>query len=352
MEDLTDKGRNAILFAILAALFYGVSSPLSKLLLVKIPPTFLAALLYLGAGLGMSLVNLTRRASARQSEAPITAKELPYVGGMILLDIAAPILLMFGLTLTTPANVSLLNNFEIVATALIALFLFREPIGRRMWLAIGLITLSSLILSFEDASSLSFSTGSLLVLLASLCWGFENNFTRKLSIKDPLQIVVIKGIGSGLGALLIAIFTHELSVNWIYIVLAMLLGFFAYGLSIYFYIRAQRDLGAARTSAYYAVAPFIGVGLSMLVYRQPITLAFASALATMLLGTYFTVFERHSHLHTHEVLTHEHRHHHDDGHHNHTHDYPVTEHSHVHTHEALTHAHVHTPDVHHQHSHQ
>lgn len=352
LKSINNKTGSAILYAILAALFYGVSSPISKLLLVKISPTFLAALLYLGAGLGMATLNLVRRAPAKRSEAPLTRKDLPYVIAMILLDIAAPILLMFGLTRTTPANVSLLNNFEIVATALIALFLFREPIGRRMWLAIVLITLSSLILSFEDASSLSFSIGSLLVLLASLCWGLENNCTRKLSLKDPLQIVVIKGFGSGVGSLLIASLMNELNGTLVYIALALVLGFFAYGLSIYFYILAQRDLGAARTSAYYAVAPFIGVGLSLLLFRQPFTTSFVTALGIMLLGAYFATFERHSHLHSHEGLTHEHRHRHDDGHHNHTHDYPVTEHSHIHTHEPLTHAHLHTPDVHHQHSHQ
>jgi drug/metabolite transporter (DMT)-like permease len=258
---------------------------------------------------------------------------------------------MFGLNMTTPANASLLNNFEIVSTALIALFVFKEAIGGRMWIAIALITFSSLILSFEDIGSLSFSAGSLLVVLACMCWGFENNCTRMLSMKDPLQIVFIKGSGSGVVSLAIAFATRELSHNILYILLALALGFVAYGLSIYFYILAQRELGAARTSAYYAVAPFVGVGLSFVVYRQPVTFTFIAALVIMLTGACFAAVERHAHHHTHDRIVHEHRHNHSDGHHNHEHNTPGGEHSHIHTHEPLSHAHFHTPDTHHIHKH-
>ncbi len=345
------KGR-AILLAVLAAVCYGVSAPLAKLLLRQLSPTFMASLLYLGAGVGMALVNLAGKAGGRGAgEARMTRKEAPYAVLMVLLDIAAPILLLFGLTLTTPANASLLNNFEIVATSLIAMAVFREPVGRRMWAAIALITLASALLSFEGAGSFSFSAGSLLVLLACLCWGLENNCTRMLSLKDPLQIVTVKGLGSGLGALAIALALGEVRLHVPSILLALLLGFFAYGLSITLYIRAQRDLGAARTSAYYAVAPFIGVGLSFIVTSQPVTPLFLAALATMLLGAYFAAVERHTHPHTHEALTHEHRHSHTDGHHTHHHDVPVREHSHPHTHEPMAHAHPHTPDTHHRHQH-
>jgi len=210
---------------------------MSKLLLAKIPPTLMAALLYLGAGIGMLIINLIKQYSkSERLEAKMTKKELPYIIGMILLDIAAPILLMLGLARTMAENVSLLNNFEIVATALIALFIFQEAIGRRMWLAIALITLSTIILSVEDLSSLSFSLGSLFVIAACLCWGLENNCTRMLSLKDPLQIVVVKGFGSGIGALLISLALQEYCNNLWYIFLAIILGFFAYGLSIFFYI--------------------------------------------------------------------------------------------------------------------
>ena len=341
-----------ILLAILAAACYGVSSPISKLLLKELSPVFMAALLYLGAGLGMLAVKAATRMKKREKkEARITKNELPFVLAMIVLDIAAPILLMLGLMMTNPATVSLLNNFEIVATSIIALAIFKEAIGRRLWIAIALITLSSILLSVSDLGNLSFSVGAVFALLACVCWGFENNCTRKLSLKDPLQIVIIKGLGSGTGALLIAAFTKTLSANTLYILFALCLGFFAYGLSIYFYILAQRELGAARTSAYYAIAPFIGVGLSFLIFGQGITTSFVFALAIMVLGAYFAAFEKHKHAHAHKQIEHEHRHSHMDGHHNHSHDDPITEHSHPHTHETLTHEHPHTPDMHHVHSH-
>ncbi|HPC24828.1 MAG TPA: DMT family transporter, partial [Fervidobacterium sp.] len=263
----------AILFAILAAALYAISSPVSKLLLKEVPPTFMASFLYLGAGIGMALVGLVRTVNGIESgEKRLTTKEIPYTVGMIVLDIAAPIFLMIGLTTATPENVSLLNNFEIVATSLIALFIFKERITKRLWSAIILITLASMILSMENTNSFSFSIGSIFVLLACTCWGLENNFTRKLSIKDPLQVVVIKGFGSGTGSLLIALAIHERVSNWLYIFAALLLGFLAYGMSIFFYIYAQRYLGAAKTSAYYAIAPFIGAGLSLLIFRDVPTL--------------------------------------------------------------------------------
>lgn len=287
-----------------------------------------------------------------KTEATMTMKELPYIIGMILLDIAAPILLMLGLTLTTASNTSLLNNFEIVATTMIALFIFKETIGKRVWIAIILITTSSIVLSLQDLSSLSFSIGSLFVLLASIAWGFENNCTRMLSLKDPLQIVVVKGFGSGIGSLIIFFTIQDFYFNSYFIFLALLLGFVAYGLSIFLYIKAQRHLGAARTSAYYATAPFIGVFISWIVLQEPITTTFSVALAIMLLGTYFAVSEDHHHTHVHTLMTHEHKHNHHDGHHTHHHDENVHgEHTHVHTHEAIAHAHAHTPDLHHRHTH-
>ncbi|HAL73892.1 MAG TPA: EamA family transporter [Clostridiales bacterium] len=350
-----DARLKAILMALLAAALYGLSAPSAKLLLGEIPPLLLAALLYLGAGVGMLALDLIHRLrQPYQVEARLTRRELPFVIGMIILDIAAPIFLMIALTLTTAANASLLNNFEIVATTLIALLLFKEAIGRRMWLAIGLITLGSLLLSVADISSFSFSAGSLLVILACLCWGLENNCTRQLSSKDPQQIVVIKGFGSGLGALLIAIVKSQLKAQLLYILLAMLLGFLAYGLSIYFYILAQRTLGAARTSAYYAAAPFIGVLISILIFGQKISGSFIAAAVLMVVGAFFAATEYHRHLHRHEPVTHEHRHSHTDGHHGHEHQQAAdqqTEHSHLHTHEAVEHTHRHTPDTHHTHRH-
>ena len=284
---MDSKRRIAIVYAILAAILYAIGSPLSKLFLKDVPPVMMASLLYLGAGAGMTFMGIIRSKNHKREKEPnLTKKELPYIIAMVVLDIAAPIFLMFGLKMTTAANASLLNNFEIVATSLIALFIFKETISKRLWIAVILITLSSIILSVEDASSFSFSIGSLLVLMACACWGLENNCTRNLSSKDPLQIVVIKGFGSGLGSLLLAWSAGEQIHNMTYIPAVLILGFFAYGLSIFFYVYAQRDLGAARTSAYYAVAPFIGVALSFVILGERPGIQFVTALIIMIGGAY------------------------------------------------------------------
>ena len=286
------KQSSAIFMAILAAALYALNSPLSKLLLNHVSATMMAAFLYLGAGLGMCILRFVQKQSGKQSnEEPLTKKDLPYTIAMVVLDIAALIFLMIGLSMTTAANASLLNNFEIVATSLIALLLFREVISRRLWIAIILVTISSIILSFEDASSLSFSWGSLFVLLACCCWGLENNCTRSISDKDPLEIVVVKGFGSGLGSLVIAFAVGETTPAILYILGALLLGFVAYGLSIFFYIYAQRYLGAAKTSAYYALAPFIGSALSLLIFRGLPPLSYFIALCIMIVGTYLASTE-------------------------------------------------------------
>jgi drug/metabolite transporter (DMT)-like permease len=344
----------AVFIAVLAASLYGISIPVSKLLLVEIPPTLMAALLYLGAGFGMLLVNIIKTLSnAAKLEAKISRKELPYIAGTIALDIAAPILLMVGLKTTAAASASLLNNFEIVTTSLIALLVFKEAVGRRMWLAIALITFSTIILSVQDISSFNLSIGSIFIVLAAVCWGFENNFTRMLSIKDPLQIVVVKGLGSGTGALIIVIFLNEFSNSLLYIGYALALGFVAYGLSIYFYISAQRELGAARTCAYYAAAPFIGVLLSWVILQEAVSISFLVALVIMLVGSYFAISENHCHFHFHCEEIHDHRHNHSDNHHNHVHQNETSsEHSHAHDHERLKHDHEHLPDLHHKHTHQ
>ena len=276
--------------AILAAVFYALNASFSKLLLKDVDPSAMAALLYLGAGVGMALLLPLRRGGSKGGSG-LTRADVPYAAAMVVLDIAAPVLLMNGLTRTSPASAALLNNFEIVATSLIALAVFHERIDRRLWCAIGVVTLASMLLSVEDARSLTFSSGSLLVLLACVCWGFENNCTRRLSEKDPLEIVTVKGFGSGLGALGIALATGSAIPGAWQIVSALLLGFVAYGLSILFYVRAQRDLGAARTSAYYALSPFIGVGLSFLMDGAAPAPLFFAALAAMAAGAYLAARE-------------------------------------------------------------
>lgn len=278
----------SITWAILAAALYALNAPISKLLLASVLPRMMAAFLYLGAGVGMLAVGTVRRAVERMpSERHLSRKDLPYAVGMIVLDIAAPVFLMLGLSTTASANVSLLNNFEIVATSLIAWLFFKEAISCRLWLAIALITLSSVVLSIGDAGSLQFSGGSLFVILACVCWGFENNCTRMMSENDPLEVVVLKGFGSGLGALLIALVAGESWPSPRLIPAILLLGFVSYGLSIFFYVYAQRGLGASLTSAFYAVAPFIGVILSLLVFQELPGPRFFVALGIMAAGTYF-----------------------------------------------------------------
>lgn len=274
----------ATLYAILAAVFYAINMPASKVLLDMVEPTMMAAFLYLGAGVGIGIVFFANQKNIPKDEL-LGKSDLPYTLGMIFLDILAPIFLMFGLLDTTSANASLLNNFEIVATALIALLIFGEAISKTLWVAIILVTLSSAILSFEDMSSLQFSWGSGLVLLAALCWGLENNCTRKISCKNTFQIVMLKGTFSGLGSLMIALITGGQLPTVRLIPVVLLLGFVAYGLSISFYIRAQRVLGAAKTSAYYAIAPFVGVFLSFVFLKEHMTIRYFLALFLMLLGS-------------------------------------------------------------------
>lgn len=278
--------RKAIGYAIIAAALYAFSTPFSKLLLKELPSTLLAALLYLGAGLGMLLVDLLKPGKSPCGSDNFTKQDAPYLLGMIVLDIGALISLMAGLNMTAPANASLLNNFEIVATALVAMLYFKEVVGRKLWIAILLITVSSMLLSIENISCFSFSNGSLLILLACFFWGVENNCTRKLSSRNPVKVVICKGLCSGFGSLLIALLLGEKNKNLIFILAALLLGFFAYGLSILCYVYAQRELGAAKTSAYYAVSPFIGTGLSLILFRELPSLMFLIALSIMLAGTY------------------------------------------------------------------
>ena len=322
---MKNKNLTAILYELLAALFYAVNVPCSKVLLKDVPPTFMAAFLYLGAGIGVGTMYLFHRKAERPEER-LSGSDLPYTLGMVVLDIAAPILLMFGVSIGSSANASLLGNFEIVATSVIALVLFHEKISARLWGAIALITLSSIILSFEGSGSMEFSLGSLLVLAATVCWGLENNCTRNISSKSTYQIVTIKGFFSGRGSFVIALFCREPFPQFRYILLALLLGYVAYGLSIFTYIRAQKSLGAAKTSTYYAVAPFIGGFLSFVVLGEKLSMVYLAALLVMAGGTALvivdTLVHEHTHMHTHTIT-----HTHDGSTHQH-----VVSHSHEHNH--------------------
>lgn len=278
------KNARAMLYALLAAVFYAANVPVSKVLLKEVEPTFMAALLYLGAGVGIGILSLLRKQEKEEAE-KLSKDDLPFVTGMIVLDIAAPICLMLGISYGSSSHASLLGNFEIVATTVIALFVFKEAVSKRLWVAIVLITLSSILLSFEGMGSLKFSTGSLFVLAATICWGFENNCTRKISSKSTYEIVILKGIFSGLGSLLIAICKGEKIPGLLPAIEALFLGFVAYGLSIFLYVRAQNTLGAAKTSAYYAVAPFVGAFLSFVLLREKLSAMFPVAFAVMAAGS-------------------------------------------------------------------
>lgn len=282
--------RIATIYAILAAALYAVNIPMSKFILNHAGATVTAAFLYLGAGIGLLLYgSVEKLMNPGKKQKHLTQKELPYTAAMVVLDIAAPILLMLGISRTNPANVSLLNNFEIVATSVIALVIFKEVISPRLWLAILMVTVASVILSFEGTGAFTLNRGSLFVLGACVCWGFENNCTKMISNKSSTEIVVIKGCFSGMGSLIIALLLGERipEIKWIAAIL--LLGFVAYGLSIKFYIMAQQHLGAAKTSAYYSVAPFLGVAFSMILLGEMPAVQFYIALVIMAASTVLMV---------------------------------------------------------------
>ncbi len=339
----------ATFFAVLAAALYAINIPLSKVLLTAVSPTMMAAFLYLGAGVGLFFYG--KLTKSREKAAPLTRAELPYTVGMIVLDIAAPILLMLGLKLTNPANASLLNNFEIVATSLLAFFVFKEALSKRLIIAIALVTVASITLSFEGEGSFKFNTGSLLVLAATCCWGLENNCTRMLSSKSSVQITTIKGIGSGLGSLVIALAIGEDLPSLPLILAVLALGFVAYGLSINFYIQAQKDLGAAKTSAYYSIAPFLGVGFSLFLPGQRPGIQFFIGLVIMAAATVLmvkdTISLQHTHEHTHH---HSHEHSHGDLVHTHAHAH-IHAHTHTHGQDENAHTHDHGKEIPHQHDH-
>ena len=289
-DKLKTKRMGAALCALLVAACFAINTPLSKLLLEQAAPTYMAAFLYLGAGLGVGLLYLFRIGKEPPAQW-LTRADLPYTVAMIALDVAAPICLMLGIRMSSASSASLLGNFEIVATSWIASLFFREKISPRLWVAVGLITAASAALSFGGAESLRLSPGSLLVLLAACLWGLENNCTRKISGKSTYEIVCLKGLFSGGGSLLIALVKGEAFPSLSCLAAILLLGFVAYGLSIFLYVRAQRDLGAARTSAYYAVAPFIGTFLAFLVNGDRPGPLYFVGLALMTAGTAFVVHD-------------------------------------------------------------
>jgi drug/metabolite transporter (DMT)-like permease len=338
-----------IFAALLSAALFGVSAPLAKLLLGEISPWLLAGLLYLGSGIGLALVRRVRRSN----EAGLNRRDLPWFGAAVLAGgVIGPVLLVFGLAQSSAAEASLLLNLESVLTLAIAWIVFKENVDRRLLVGAVAIVAGALVLSWPDQASIDAGWGPLLIAAACLAWAIDNNFTRKVSAADPMQIAMAKGLAAGVVNVAVAFSLGAPLPGIGAIASAGLLGFFSYGVSLTLFVLALRHLGTARTGAYYALAPFIGAGVAILLLNEPIGPAFVAGGVLMAIGLWLHLTERHLHEHEHEPLEHEHVHTHD-AHHQHAHaDGALPEpHVHKHRHARLIHRHPHYPDLHHRHSH-
>lgn len=345
-----------MVYGILAAVLFGISAPLSKLLLEGIDPIILAGLLYLGAGGAMSALLMLRRLfKSREAEARIERRDVPWLAGATLAGgVLGPILLLLGLQLTHAATASLLLNLEVVATGLIAFLLFRESVGRRAWTAIAAVAVGGALLSVHLTSGFAISPGALLIVGACFAWGFDNNLTGKISLKDPRRIVLVKGVAAGSFSFLLGVVVGRPLPSLIRVFWALALGAASYGASISLFVLSLRRVGAARTGVLFGLAPFVGVALSLAVFRRIPAWPFYVALTLMALAAILLAREKHQHLHTHVATIHTHPHRHDDAHHEHAHTGNLDEaalHVHEHEHGKLEHSHEHKPDPHHRHSH-
>ncbi|MBX9828061.1 MAG: DMT family transporter [Xanthobacteraceae bacterium] len=345
----------AIIYALASAALFGISTPAAKVLIGSIHPALLAGLLYCGAGLGVAVLRRTLPLIvSRSPEAALTRNELPWLAGAIAVGgVLGPLLLMAGLARTEAVAASLLLALEGAATAVMAWFIFHENFDRRIALGMGFLMAGAVVLSWSGAPTFGSVVGPLAIVGACLCWGLDNNLTRKVSLADPLQIVEIKGLIAGpfnLGlGLLLGAAIPGLSIA----VVAGLIGFIGYGVSLALFVMALRSLGTARTGAYFSTAPFIGSAVAVLMLGEPVTAQLVIAGALIAAGLWLHVTEHHEHEHIHEALVHAHPHVHDE-HHLHSHgalDPPGEPHMHVHEHKPLRHAHPHTPDMHHTHRH-
>lgn len=356
MRPMLKHMKIGIAFALLAATLFGASTPLAKLLIDRIQPVALAGLLYAGSGIGLLGWLFLRKALFRSTngEASLTRGDAPWLAGAILAGgIVAPVLLMLGVSLIPASSASLLLNLEGVSTALLAWFVFKENFDRRIFLGMVFIIVAGALLSWQESQSIGIPWGGILVAGACLCWGIDNNLTRKVSASDPVQIACIKGIASGAVNLSIAALLGVSFPDWPHIAYAGLVGLAGYGLSLVFFVLALRHLGTARTGAYFSVAPFFGASVSLLLLQESPSLPFWIAGGLMAIGIWLHLTERHDHEHTHEALDHEHEHVHDE-HHRHEHDFAwdgTEPHTHRHVHTPITHSHPHYPDIHHRHKH-
>ncbi len=341
-----------------SALLFGASTPLAKLLLGVADPLLLAGLLYLGSGLGLALLTAAARASGRErAEAPLQGRDLPWLAAIVLFGgVLGPALLMGGLALTPASTTSLLLNVEGLATMTIAWIVFRENVDQRIFVGAMAILAGAVLLSWPDGgiANARIDWGSVLIVLACLAWGIDNNLTRRLSAADPVQIAMIKGVAAGTVNLTLALAWGAHIPGPGALAGAAALGFFGYGVSLVLFVLGLRALGTARTGAYFSTAPFIGALIALLLFGEPVTLPLAGASLLMALGIYLHLTEAHAHKHVHQPLDHAHRHVHD-AHHQHVHargDPAGEPHSHGHRHERLVHKHPHYPDLHHRHEHE
>jgi drug/metabolite transporter (DMT)-like permease len=348
--------KRAYLDVIVSAVLFGLSAPLAKLLVRDIAPVALAGLLYAGAFLGLSAYEIGRRRigpGRGPAAGPLLKKDIPWLAGGILTGgIGGPICLLLGLARTSGTSASLLLNLEGVATALIAVLVFRENAGRRIWAALGLMTGAGVFLSWDPGRGRFEAAGSLLVLAAMVCWGLDNNFTRNIADRNPIQIARIKGLISGAVSLGLAALLGMRIPLQASLLAGLLLGAFSYGVSLVLYIRALAHLGAFRAGAFFSVAPFVGAIVSLAILPEPARWVLAPGAALMAFGVFLLVGEDHEHRHRHERIIHAHAHGHRDGHHGHDHEFtPAGPHSHEHEHEETDHVHAHMPDIHHRHKH-
>jgi drug/metabolite transporter (DMT)-like permease len=353
---LITEMHKGIAYALLAAVTFGGSTPFAKLLVGQIAPVELAGLLYLGSGLGLLIWFVIRNVvrTERDAGAGLKKADMPWLGGAIVSGgIAGPVLLMYGLTSMPAAYASLLLNMEGVLTALLAWFVFKENFDRRIFIGMLLIIGGGIVLSWEQRPESGLPWGALAIIGACLCWGIDNNFTRKISAGDAVQIAGIKGLAAGVVNLTIALSLGASPPSMNVVLAAGLVGFCGYGLSFVFFVLALRHLGTARTGAYFSVAPFVGAIASLILLGDVPTAAFWIAGLLMGVGIWLHVTERHGHRHTHVPDKHAHQHTHDE-HHRHEHDFAwdgEEPHVHPHRHQPLTHNHPHFPDIHHRHTH-
>ena len=346
--------RKGILEAIGAAVLFGASAPLSKRLLPEISPQILAGFLYLGSGLGLVVFRTLKPPSKTGEEAPLTRKDVPWLAASVLAGgIVGPLLLMLGLQATPASLGSLLLNLEGVFTALLAWFVFRENFDRRIALGMAAILGGAVILSWTGRPPAGIPWGSFAVAGACLSWAIDNNLTRKISGSDPVQIAMIKGLCAGTVNTVLGLALGGRIPSLSIAIAAGTIGFLGYGVSLVLFVVGLRNLGTARTSAYFSLAPFVGTLLALAVLGERVTGGLLLAGGLMGLGLWLHLTERHEHQHQHELMEHEHPHIHDE-HHQHAHspnDPPGEPHTHPHRHTPLTHSHPHYPDLHHQHKH-